>query len=66
MNYIAKCIKLQNLTMKIFLYYHPANEVKRFYDIVGAIGTMLATMLDIEPYTFDQTFSDKKLSLQLD
>ena len=54
------CIKLQNLITKIFLYYPRANELKRFFDIIRAIGTILATMLDIAPYTFDQTFQKKK------
>ena len=54
-------IKLQTLITKIFLYYPRENELKLFFDIVKSIGTMLATMLDIEPYTFDQTFSEKLL-----
>ena len=51
--YTAQSILLQNLIMKISLYYPRADELKRFCDIIRAISTMLATMLDIEPYTFD-------------
>ena len=46
--------------MKIFLYYSPVNELKRFFDKVRAKGTMLATMLDSAPNTFDSSFSDQK------
>ena len=45
--------------MKIVLYYLPLNELRRFFDIIRAIDTMPATMLDIAPYTFDQTFQKK-------
>ena len=58
-------IKLQTLITKIFLYYPRENELKLFFDIVKSIGTMLATMLDIEPYISDQSFSEKNFSIIL-